>query len=98
MKIEPGCAVVIVLQNPREKIFGILDEANQMGIAVRSIDLDYFEEWIRAIKNDEPYLSMHDNFYPMWRVERMSRDEASGDIPSMSEQFEQRTGRRLSDF
>jgi hypothetical protein len=41
---------------------------------------------------------MSDYFFPMWRVERITRDERSGEIPSMSEQFEQRTGLKISEF
>jgi hypothetical protein len=41
---------------------------------------------------------MSDYFIPMWRVERVARDESSGDIPSMTEQFESRTGRRINDL
>jgi hypothetical protein len=34
----------------------------------------------------------------MWRVERLTRDEAAGGVPSLAEQFEQRTGRKLQEF
>lgn len=98
MKIETGESVVIIMQNPREKIFGVLHEINSAGVFVRGIDLDYFDEWTMAIKNDEQYLPMQDNFYPMWRVERISRDESSHGLPSMAEQFEQRTGFMIGEF
>ncbi len=98
MKIETGESVIIVMQNPREKIFGVLHEINAAGIFVRGIGLEYFDEWTQAIKNGEQYLPMQDSFYPMWRVERISRDESSYEIDSMQEQFEQRTGLRIADF
>ena len=98
MNFEPGDGVIVVLQNPREKLLGIIHEISPAGISMRAIDLEYFDDWSRSIANDEPYLSMTDCFFPMWRVERLTRDESSGEIPSMSEQFEQRTGRRLSLF
>ena len=98
MKIEPGNAVTVILQNPREKVFGVLDEVSAAGLSLRCIDLNYFDEWIKAINNDEPYLPMQDVFYPMWRVERLFRDVASDELPSMTEQFEQRTGKQLSEF
>lgn len=98
MKIETGETVIIVMQNPREKIFGILHEINSAGVFVRGIDLDYFDEWTQAIKNGEQYLPMQDSFYPMWRVERISRDESTDTFSSMAEQFEQRTGLNLFDF
>jgi hypothetical protein len=97
MKIETGEAVVAVLHTPREKLFGILDEISTAGISMRAIDLSYFEDWCTSIANGEPHLSMTDSFIPMWRVEKITRDAADGDLPSMSEQFEKRTGRSIAE-
>jgi hypothetical protein len=90
--------VIVVLHSPREKVIGVLDEINAAGVMVRSVDLSYFDDWIRSIAAGEPHLPMDDHFFPMWRVERLTLDETSGEIPSMADQFEQRTGRKLSDF
>jgi len=98
MKIEAGDVVVVVLQNPREKVLGTVGELSAAGLTIRAIDLSYFDEWITAIKNEEPYLPMQDSFFPMWRVERITRDETAGEMKSMHEQFEQRTGSSLQDF
>jgi hypothetical protein len=98
MKFESGDSVVIILRDPREKLLGILDEIDTAGVTMRGIDLSYFEDWVRSIVDDEPYLPMNDYFFPMWRVERMTRDEPNGEIPSMTEQFEARTGRPLREF
>jgi hypothetical protein len=98
MKIKAGESVVIILQNPREKIVGILHEIGVAGVFLRGIDLNYFEEWTRSIVNNEPYLPMQDYFLPMWRVERISKDESSFEMPSMTEQFRQRTGLDFTDF
>ncbi|MGH9821232.1 MAG: hypothetical protein ACRD43_13785 [Pyrinomonadaceae bacterium] len=97
MRYEPGDCVLLILQNPREKIFGLIDEVSPAGITIRGIDLEYFEDWSRAIANGEPHLEMSETFFPMWRVERMSRDKGSVEIPSMQEQFEERTGLRLAE-
>ena len=97
MKIEAGDTVIVVLHSPREKQLGILNEINASGITLRSIELGYFDDWCRAIAAGEAHLQMTDNFFPMWRVERISRDETTNDVPSMLEQFEMRTGRRLED-
>ena len=98
MKIESGTSVVVVLHTPREKLLGILDEINAAGVSLRAIDLGYFDDWVNSIVADEPYLPMNDYFVPMWRVERLVRDEGSSDSPSMAEQFEKRTGRMLGEF
>jgi hypothetical protein len=98
MKFEPGDSVIIILQNPREKLLGILHEISPAGIFARGIDLEYFEDWSRSIARNEPYLPMNDSFFPMWRVERITRDEDSDEIPALSQQFEKRTGMKFEEF
>ncbi len=98
MKIETGESIILILQNPREKLVGVLHEINAAGIFLRAIDLGYFDEWMSAIKNDEPFLPMQDYFLPMWRVERLTRDESSPEMPSLTEQFNRKTGFDLSQF
>ena len=98
MKLETGESVILILQNPREKLVGVLHEINAAGIFLRAIDLGYFDEWASAIKNKESYLPMQDYFLPMWRVERLTRDEGSPEMPSMSEQFFRKTGFELAEF
>lgn len=95
MKIQPGEIVVTVLQNPREKLVGILTEIGAAGIFLRGIDLLYFDEWTRAIANGEPHLPMQDYFVPMWRVERVTLDEGTDEMPSMAAILKQRTGREF---
>ena len=98
MKFDSGDPVLVVLHEPREKLLGVLDEITTAGVTLRGIDLSYFDDWVASIVANEPHLPMNDYFFPMWRVERITRDESSGDITSMAEQFERRTGRNLSEF
>ncbi len=98
MKLKKGEPTLIVLQNPREKVWGVLREINQAGVFVRGIDLNSFDEFVRAISNDKPFYGLSEQFFPMWRVERISKDDADGEIPSMLEQFEQRTQTKFSEF
>ena len=97
-RIESGATVLIVLHSPREKCWGVLDEINAAGVFLRGIDLNAFEDWSRAVAHGEPFIGLTDLFFPTWRVERITRDERAGEIPSLAEQFEQRTGRSLRDF
>ena len=97
MKFESGETVIAVLHSPREKLLGILDEINPAGVSLRSIELGYFDDWCRSIVLGEQHLTMTDHFIPMWRVERISRDAADGEGPSMSKQFETRTGKQLDE-
>ena len=98
MRIQGGDAVILVLHSPREKCWGILDEVNAAGVFLRGLDLNSFDDWVRAVSHDEPFMGLSDIFFPMWRVERLSRDEASGGVPSLYEQVEQRTGRTVQEL
>lgn len=96
--IEAGAAVILVLHSPREKCWGILDEINAAGVFLRGLDLNAFDDWVQAIAHDEPFIGVTDLFFPMWRLERLTRDERAGDIPSLTEQFESRTGRSIREL
>lgn len=98
MKIETGECVILVLHTPREKLLGILYEIGPAGIFVRAIDLEYFDDWCASISSGEPFLPMSDYFIPMWRIERLTRDEGTSGTYSLSEQFKKRTGRELGEF
>jgi hypothetical protein len=96
--IQGGDPVVLVLHSPREKCWGILDDIDAAGVFLRGLDLNAFDDWVRAVAHDEPFIGLGDLFFPMWRVERLSRDEAAGGIPSLFEQVEQRTGRSVREL
>jgi hypothetical protein len=93
--IGRGAAVVIVLHGPREKYWGVLDEINQAGVFLRGLDLHAFDHWVSAVVHGEPFVGFGDLFFPLWRVERISRDEAAAGIPSLCEQVERRTGQTI---
>ncbi len=96
--IQAGVAVILVLHSPREKCWGMLDEINAAGVFVRGLDLNAFDDWVQAIAHDEPFFGLSDLFFPMWRVERISRDESAGGVLSLAEQFEQRTRRSVREY
>ena len=96
--IGPGASILLVLHSPREKCWGVLGEINAAGVFLRGIDLNGFDDWVRAVMHDEPFLGLADLFFPMWRVERLARDETSGGVPSLAEQFHHRTGRSVQEF
>ena len=96
--ISRGTAVVIALHSPREKCWGLLDEINQAGVFLRGLDLNAFDDWVSAIIHHEPFVGFGDLFFPMWRVERISKDEAAGGVPSLCEEVEKRTGVTLEEL
>lgn len=96
--IVPGVPVVVVLHSPREKYWGLLTEVRTSGVFMKCLDINAVEDWSRAVVRGEEFVGPTDQFFPMWRVERLTRDERSGEIPSMREGFEARTGRSLNEF
>lgn len=96
--IQRGAAVVIQLHTPREKCWGVLDEISEAGVFLRGLDLNSFDDWVRAVAHEEPFVGFGDLFFPMWRVERISKDESSGGIPSLCDQVENRTGRTIEEL
>jgi hypothetical protein len=97
-KIGRGAAVVIALHSPREKCWGVLDEISEAGVFLRGLDLNAFDDWVSALVHEEPFVGFGDLFFPMWRVERISRDEPVGGVPSLCEQVERRTSHTVDEL
>ncbi len=93
-----GTPVLLVLHSPREKCWGILDEITSAGVFLRGLDLNAFDAWLAAVVHREPFIGFGALFFPMWRVERIARDESAGGVPSLCQQAEQRTGRSFEDL
>ena len=96
--LREGDAVVLYLQAPKEKVWGLLLQLPAAGIVLRCIELSAFDDWMRQeARGDEPYLGLSTIFYPMGRVERMEKDETLGPIASYSARFMAEVGRRVED-
>ena len=96
--IRAGEPVILVLHTPKEKCWGMLDEISAAGVFVRGLDLNAFDDWVAALAHKEPFIGLTGLFFPMWRVERILRDETSGGVASLSEQVERRTGRTINEL
>ena len=86
-----GALVLVTLNTPREKFWGAVVDINPAGVSVRGLDLNCFDDFARQLRAGEsatPGLV----FFPMHRVERMELDARNGDIPSLRERLEQKTG------
>jgi len=97
-KIESGSPIVVVLHSPREKCWGLLDEITAAGVFLRGLDLNSFDDWLHSLLHDEPFIGVNDLFFPLWRVERLTRDETTGGVPSLCEQAERRTGHNVAEL
>ncbi|HXH27990.1 MAG TPA: hypothetical protein VNL37_03030 [Candidatus Polarisedimenticolia bacterium] len=96
--VKPPAVVIVYLQEPRERFWGLVRHLDSSGIVVQGIDLDSFDDWVRHIveRGEAPHLSTV--FFPLPRVEKVLVDATSGPVPSLAEQFERRVGRSLQEF
>lgn len=97
-EIQPGTPIVLVLHSPKEKYWGVLDEISTAGVFLRGLDLNALDDWVAAILHKEPFIGLTTLFFPMWRIERVSGDEAAGGVASLYEQVERRTGMKVSEL
>jgi len=94
--VVAGTPVILYLQSPKEKMWGILVGLLPSGIVIRGIELVAFEDWMRQeAHGDESLLGLATVFYPMHRVERMERDETVGAAVSYSDRFAVTVGRTV---
>jgi hypothetical protein len=97
--LQPNSIVLVSLQNPKEKIWGMLTSIHTAGVTVRGIDLNSFDDFIRQVRDPEgERIGLPTMFFPMQRIERIALDEPHGSIPSLAERFEQKVGRSLQDY
>ena len=91
--------VVVYLQEPREKLWGVLLGIRTTGITLRGIPLDSFDDWIKEIfDGDEQSIGLTKYFFPMHRVERVIKDESLGSIRSFSQRFEKKLKLTVTEF
>ena len=86
-------AVLVNLQNPREKVWGILLSIQASGITVRGIDLNSFDDWSRSVSRGETEMGLSTMFLPIHRVERINQDESVGSVRSLADLFKERVGK-----
>jgi len=94
--LEEGSAVILYLQSPKEKVWGLLVSLAQAGIVLHGLDLAVFEDWMRQeARQEESLIAPTTLFYPMHRVEKVERDETSGSLPGYVDRFALEVGRSV---
>jgi hypothetical protein len=86
-------AVLVNLQNPKEKFWGVVLSIKASGITIRGIDLNSFDDWSRGVAKGEGDMGLSTTFFPIHRVERVTLDESVGSVLSLAETFEARVGK-----
>jgi hypothetical protein len=96
LELAAHAPVVLSLQSPKEKFWGLLLSVSPAGIVLRGLDLVVFDDWMRQeARGEETVIGLATVFYPMHRVERMERDETIGAITSYADRFAQGSGRTV---
>lgn len=90
--------VVVYLQNPRERYWGLVRAIDATGIVLQGTDLGGFDDWMRQVADGAPNTTPSTMFFPLNRVEKVLVDSPSGDAPSLAQQFDRRIGRSLAAF
>ena len=93
----PGSMVLVTLNTPREKFWGMLLSLDQAGISLRGIDLPSLDDFAQLVKSGEATIASA-VFFPMHRIERVELDAANGEIPSLADQFAAKAGKSASKF
>ena len=94
-----GAVVVVSLQEPKERIWGLMLGLNPAGLSMKGIDLNAFDDFVRQVKGSEPEpVGLPTVFYPMHRVERIALDEERAGVPSLAQTFEQKAGVKLEEY
>ena len=96
----PGDLVLVHLVNPTEKFWGVLVDLGVAGVTLRGIGVSSFDDWVAQAARAEgrPTLDLTTMFVPLFRVERMFRDEAVGEVESYARRFEKRVGRAVEAY
>jgi hypothetical protein len=95
--LGPGSVVLVTLNNPREKFWGMVLSLTQAGACLRGVDLRSLDDFSRLVKSGEA-ASPEVVFFPMHRVERIELDARNGEIPSLAEQFGAKSGIEAGKF
>lgn len=95
----PQAIVILNLVNPKEKFWGMLLSLSPVGVTLRGINIESFDDWVRQLsREEEQNLDLVSMFVPLFRIERIFLDEAVGTVPSYSDYFQQVVGMPPADF
>jgi len=99
LPFKQGQLIVMLLREPRERLWGRLLGLEAAGVAIRGLDLSPWEEVLGLVRRGEgEMVALSTRFYPMHRVESLYLDEASSGVPSLGDEFRVRTGMEALDF
>jgi len=96
--IPRGSIVIVHLINPTEKLWGVLDALELVGVTLRGINVSSFDDWMATAARGERALGLSTMFVPLFRVERIFLDEAVGEVESYRQRFARRVGVQVEQY
>jgi len=96
--LKPPAVVIVYLQNPPERYWGVVRALDATGIVIQGSDLSTFDDWVSQVAAGFGAPGPSVIFFPLTRVEKVLVDDAAGEAPSLAQQFERRIGRSLASF
>src|SRR6202453_3758477 len=91
-----GSMVVVTLGNPRDKFWGMILSLAPEGLSMSGAELASFEDLVLMVKDGDSFTPAV-VFFPMHRIERIELDLPDGGLPSLSQRFSAKTGRKPED-
>jgi hypothetical protein len=92
--MSPGDLVVVHCGAPREKFWGELLSMTPIGVTLRALPLEAFEDFLHQCSSQGPrLLGAVTLFLPVHRIERIELDETAGAAEAMAERFRRISGR-----
>ncbi len=96
--LDVGDIVIVHCREPKEKLWGLLQRLDGVGVALRGLDLGAVEDWLRQeAAGAERLLTPSTFFLPMHRVQRIDLDEPVGLAPAFAERYREANGVDVSE-
>src|SRR5580692_12936716 len=92
-----GALVVVTLGNPRDKFWGMILSLAAEGLSMSGAELASFEDLVLMVKDGDSFTPAV-VFFPMHRIERIELDLPDGGLPSLSQRFSAKTGRKPAEL
>ncbi|MBN2135036.1 MAG: hypothetical protein JW737_04855 [Acidobacteria bacterium] len=93
-----GDIIIVYLQNPKERVWGRLQNINEIGLIIRGLDVNSFEDWARQIARGEEGIGLTTIMFPTYRIEKIIIDEEVGGLPSLKDKFLELVGISIENY
>ena len=95
-RIRPDAVVIVYLKDPKERFWGVMRSLDATGTSVLGVDLMAFDDWLSSLDDSTgARITPSLVFFPLQRVDKILLDMPAGDIPSLWERFEGKSGQSL---